>query len=180
MKVILRQSVENLGRPGEVVRVKDGYARNYLIPQKLALPLTDGNLKQVEQEKQRLAVKETKLRGEAEEVAARFAGTRLTFTKKAGEEGILYGSVTTSEIAEALARKGFVIDRRRLIVSDAIKRVGEFVVTARLHPEVELEVAVLVEPEGGLPIPSASDEEKAAEHAVAETEPPEAAGEKSE
>jgi large subunit ribosomal protein L9 len=150
MKVILRQSVENLGRPGDVVKVRDGYARNYLLPQKLALPFTAGNVKQIEKEKQRLAVKEAKLKSEADAVAARFVGTRLVFTKKAGEEGVLYGSVTTAEIAEAMAHKGLEIDKRRLIVADAIKRVGEFVVKARLHPEVELDINVVVEPEGGM------------------------------
>ncbi len=173
MKIILRQSVENLGGPGEIVKVKDGYARNYLIPQKLGLPLTEGNLKQFEQQRSRLAIKESKLKEEAEEIAARYAGTRLVFTKKAGMEGILYGSVTTSEIAEALAEKGFEIDRRRLIISEPIKHVGEFEVSVRFHPEVSLAVSVVVEPEGGA-IPQAAEAAEAAteEGPVAEAEPP--------
>lgn len=173
MKIILRQSVENLGRPGEIVKVKDGYARNFLIPQKLALPLTEGNLKQFEQEKRLVAIKEGKLKAEAEEIAARYSGTRLVFTKKAGEEGILYGSVTTTEIAEALAKKGFEIDRRRLVISEPIKRVGEFEVSARIHTEVSLPVTVVVEPEGGV-IPQAAEaaEAPAEEASATEAETP--------
>jgi len=167
MKIILRQSVENLGGPGEIVRVKDGYARNYLIPQRLALPLTEGNLKQVEQDKRRLAVKEAKNREAAEQLAASFAGTRLIFTKKSGVEGVLYGSVTTSEIAEALAEKGLEIDKRRLILSEPVKRIGEFVATVRLHPEVDLQIDITVEPEGGI-IPQAPDAEEGAEAVSAE------------
>ena len=167
MKIILRQSVENLGGPGEIVRVKDGYARNYLIPQRLALPLTEGNLKQVEQDKRRLAVKEARNRESAEQLAASFAGIRLVFTKKSGVEGVLYGSVTTSEIAEALAEKGLEIDKRRLILSEPIKRVGEFVATVRLHPEVDLQIEIAVEPEGGI-IPQVPDAEEGAEAEGAE------------
>ena len=150
MKIILRQSVENLGSPGDVVRVKDGYARNFLIPKKLAVPLTDSNLKQFEQEKKRLAIQEAKAIGEAQKIADAFAGTRLVFAKKSGLEGVLYGSVTAAEIAEALEAKGCEVDKRRLIIAEPIKRLGEFRVLARLHPEVDLEIDVVVEPEDGV------------------------------
>ncbi len=153
MKIILRQSVENLGGPGDVVTVKDGYARNYLIPKKLALPHTPGNLKQVEQEKSRLAAREAKVKAEAEVLATSFAGTHLHFTKKAGEEGVLYGSVTLAEISEAMEHKGLIVDKRRLVIAEPIKRVGDFDVSVRLHPEVELKVMVTVLPEGEEGVP---------------------------
>ena len=154
MKIILRQTVENLGSPGDVVSVKKGYARNYLIPRKLALPHTPGNLKRFEQEKQRLAALEVRIKTQAEELAARFEGAFLRFVRKAGAEGVLYGSVTPAAIVEALAEKGLHVDKKHLIISEQIKRVGDFVVIARLHPEVELEIMVTVEPEEGeLPLP---------------------------
>ncbi len=148
MKVILRQSVENLGGPGDVVTVKDGYARNFLIPMHYALPHTPGNLKQVVQEENRLTAKESRVKGEADELAARFAGMSLHFVKRVGEEGVLYGSVTPAEIADALERKGLTIDKRHLLIAEPIKQVGEHNVYARLHPEVDLEVLVTVAPEG--------------------------------
>lgn len=148
MKVILRQSVENLGGPGEVVSVKDGYARNFLIPKRLAMPHTPGNLKIIDREKRQLAVKEARIKSEAEALAERFAGTALTFTKKAGEEGVLYGSVTPAEISDGLAKKGLEVDKRRLIIPETIKRVGESHISIRLHPEVELSVMITVIPEG--------------------------------
>ena len=179
MKIILRQSVENLGSPGDIVRVKDGYARNYLIPKKLAVPLTDSNLKQIEQDKKRLAIQEAKAIGDAQKIAEAFAGTRLVFAKKSGLEGVLYGSVTSAEIADALAEKGCEVDKRRLILPEPIKRLGEFGVVVRLHPEVDLEVAVVVEPEDGIypevakePVEPATEPSAAAETEAAEEAEP--------
>jgi large subunit ribosomal protein L9 len=150
MQVILRQTVENLGRPGDIVRVKAGYAHNFLIPQGMALLATDGNIRRVEQDKKRLALKEAKLKAGAEELAKQFQNLTLHFEKKAGVEGVLYGSVTTTEIAEALMEKGLEIDRRDLILPEVIKRIGDFHVRVRLHPEVELEFTIHVQSEDGL------------------------------
>lgn len=162
MKVILRQQVENLGRPGEIVNVKPGFANNFLIPNQMALLVTPSNLNRVEHEKRQLAAKEAKLKSEAEAILQQFAGTTLHFTRKAGMEGVLYGSVTASEIAEAMVAKGLEIDKRRLIIAEPIKRIGEFVVRTRLHPEVELQITVRVESEDG-EIAAAPVEEKGSE-----------------
>jgi large subunit ribosomal protein L9 len=163
MKVILRHSVENLGKPGDIVRVKPGYAHNYLIPNQIALPVTEGNIKQVEQEKRRLAIRESKLKAEAEEMAKSIEGTRLFFEKKAGLEGVLYGSVTTTEIAESLEAKGIEVDRKDLILLEPIKRIGEFTVRLRLHAEVETEFRVLVKSEDGLAEKAIAEAAEAAE-----------------
>jgi len=149
MKIILRQRVENLGGPGDIVSVKNGYARNYLIPRRLALPHTPGNLKRFEHDRQRLAAQEVKIKTQAEELAARYAGAYLRFVRKAGAEGVLYGSVTPAAIVEALAELGLHVDKKYLIIGEQIKRIGDFVIAARLHPEVDLEIMVTVEPEGG-------------------------------
>jgi large subunit ribosomal protein L9 len=162
MKIILRQQVENLGMPGEVVKVKDGYAINYLIPQQLALPLTDGNLKRVEMEKRRLAAREAKIKTEAETLAREYTGIHLQFSKKAGEEGVLYGSVTPTEIAEVLEKKGLKIDKRKLIIHEPIKKTGDFSIGIRLHPEIEIEVLITVH----------SEDEEAAPQAAAGELPP--------
>lgn len=149
MKVILRQQIENLGGPGDVVTVKDGYAVNYLIPQQIALPHTPSNLKRIEQEKRMLAAKEARAKADAEVLAESFTGTHLHFTKKAGEEGVLYGSVTPAEIAEALERKGLIVDKRKLIIPEPIKRLGEFGIKLRPHPEVEVGIQITVLSEDG-------------------------------
>lgn len=167
MKVILRQTVEGLGGPGSIVSVKDGYARNYLIPQRLALHYTPGNLKRIGQEKKRLAVIEAKLKNDAEALAAQFVSTHLIFEKKSGAEGVLYGSVTPAEVAEALGRKGLTVDRKRLVLSEPIKRLGDYHVTVRLHPEVSVDILVSVFPEGGtMPAAPAIEEGKAPEAAA--------------
>ena len=151
MKVILRQTVENLGKPGDVVRVKPGYAHNYLIPQQMALPVTDGNIRRIENEKHQLALREAKLKSDAEAIAEQIGGTKLVFEKKAGLEGVLYGSVTTAEIAEALDGKGLSdVDKRHLILPEAIKHIGEFKASLRLHPEVTMDINVLVKSEDGM------------------------------
>jgi large subunit ribosomal protein L9 len=162
MKIILRQQVENLGLPGDVVKVKDGYAINYLIPQQLALPYTDGNRKRVEMDKRRLAAREAKIKAEAEILAKEYTGIHLHFFKKAGEEGVLYGSVTPTEIADALEKKGLKTDKRKLILHEPIKKIGDFGVGLRLHPEIEIEVMISVHSE---------DEEAAPPVAAAELPP---------
>jgi large subunit ribosomal protein L9 len=137
--------VEHLGERGDVVNVAAGYARNYLIPKRLAMPATPGNLRTVEHRRRTWALKEAQETEAARELAGRLAELRLSATKKAGESGTLYGSVTTTEIAELLARQGFEIDRRRIVLQEPIKSVGTHAVSIKLHREVtgtvELDVA---------------------------------------
>jgi len=148
MEVILREHVDNLGRRGEIVKVADGYARNYLLPRKLALLATDGNKKQVERERAKFDAKEAEERGVAEALGARLGGLDLQISRKVGETEALYGSVTSADIAEALARKGFEIDRRKLTLHDPIKRLGEFDIPIRLHRDVTVSVKLRVIAEG--------------------------------
>ena len=148
MEVILREHVDNLGRRGEVVKVADGYARNYLLPRKLALLATEGNRKQIERERAKLDAKEAEEKGVSEATAARMAGVELTITRKVGETEALYGSVTSADIAEALAARGFEIERRKLQLPEPIRRIGEFDVPVRLHRDVIVHVKVKVVAEG--------------------------------
>jgi large subunit ribosomal protein L9 len=114
MEVILRDHVENVGRRGEVVKVADGYARNYLLPRKLALPATPGNLKQIERERVKLDAREAEERSGAEALAARMEGLQVVITRKVGETDVLYGSVTAADIADALEKQGFETDKRKI------------------------------------------------------------------
>jgi len=149
MQVILREHVDNLGRRGEIVKVADGYARNYLLPRKLALLATEGNKKQIERERGKFVVKEAEEQKVAEAMAERLGALDIAIAKKVGETEALYGSVTTADIAEALAAKGVEIDRRKLHLSEPIKRLGEFDVPVRLHPDVTAHVKVRVVAESG-------------------------------
>ena len=148
MEVILREHVDNLGRRGEVVKVADGYARNYLLPRKLALLVTDGNRKQIERERVKLDAKESEEKGASEAMAARMAGVEIVITRKVGETDALYGSVTSADIADALAARGFEIDRRKLQLPEPIKHVGEVDVPVKLHRDVIAHVKVRVVAEG--------------------------------
>ena len=148
MEVILREHVDNLGRRGEIVKVADGYARNYLLPRKLALLATPGNRKQVERERVQRDARELEEHGAAERVAARIAGTEVVIARRVGETEVLYGSVTSADIAEALAAKGFEIDRRKLQLDEPIKRIGDFEVPLKLHREVSTTVKVRVVADG--------------------------------
>jgi large subunit ribosomal protein L9 len=148
MEVILRDHVDNLGRRGEIVKVADGYARNYLLPRKLALPATDGNKKHVERERAKFEAKESEERKVVEAVASRLANVELVIARRVGETEALYGSVTTADIAEGLAAKGFDVDRRKLQLADPIKKIGEFDVPIKLHRDVTATVKVKVVPEG--------------------------------
>ena len=147
--VLLREDIDDLGARGEIVKVKAGYARNYLLPRKLAVQATASNVKQIEQERAALLKKEAKEKGTAEEQAAKMKSLRLSFTRKVGEHGILYGSVTSMDIVEALKERGYEVDRRRITLREAIKETGEFTVPVRLHREVTVEVPVEVTAEGG-------------------------------
>ena len=162
--VLLREDVDNLGARGEIVKVKAGFARNYLLPRKLAVVATAGNVKQIEAERAALLKKEAREKGTAEQQAAQMGALRLEFTRKVGEHGILYGSVTSMDVAEALRERGYEIDRRRIQLREPIKETGEFTVNVRLHREVIVEVPVVVSPEGGAPAAdSAATEEAAAD-----------------
>ena len=148
MEVILREHVDNLGRRGEVVKVADGYARNYLLPRKLALLVTDGNKKTIEREKVKFDAKELEEQKVAEAVAARLASVDVTIARKVGETEVLFGSVTSADIAEALAAKGFDLDRRKLHLPDPIKKLGDYEVPLKLHRDVTVQVKVKVVAEG--------------------------------
>ena len=149
MEVILREHVDNLGRRGEVVKVADGYARNYLLPRKLALLVTEGNKKQIEREKVKFDLKEAEEQKVAQAMAERIGSIDVEITRKVGETDALYGSVTTSDIAEALGRKGFEVDRRKLVLQEPIKKLGEYSVPIKLHREVTAQIKLRVVAEGG-------------------------------
>ena len=148
MEVILREHVDNLGRRGEIVKVADGYARNYLLPRKLALLATDGNRKQIERERAKLDAKEAQERSVSEAIAARMADLEIVIARKVGETEALYGSVTSADIAEALGALGFEVDRRKIQLAEPIKRIGEVEVPVKLHREVTATVKVKVVAEG--------------------------------
>jgi len=147
--VLLREDVDHLGARGEIVKVKAGYARNYLLPRKLAVEATPGNVKQIEAERAALLKKEAKERGSAEAQAGQMGGLSLNFERKVGEHGLLYGSVTAMHIADALKEKGYEIDRRRVHLPEPIKETGEYTVSVRLHREVSVDIPVTVTGEGG-------------------------------
>ena len=144
MEVILREDITNLGTRGQVVKVAAGYARNFLIPKKLAVTATGSNKKIVEQERQAHLRKEAKLQGEAQDLAKMVNGVTVTINQKAGENDQLFGSVTSKDVAEALAAKGFTIDRRKIQLDDPIKSLGEFKVPVKLHKDVTAELTVVV------------------------------------
>ena len=147
-KILLRQDVDDLGARGEIVRVRAGYARNYLLPRKLAVEATTTNVKQIEQERAALLKKEANERSTAQGQAELINKLVLEFKRKSGEQGALYGSVTSMDIAEALKERGFEIDRHRLHLREPIKRLGEFTVPLRLHREVSIDLQVKVLSEG--------------------------------
>lgn len=144
IEVILREDIKTLGRAGEMVRVKPGYARNYLLPQGLAYEATEGNRKRIAAETRVRAAKDQAERTEAERMAGTLSGLTLTLKGKAGEEGKLFGSVTSQDIAEALASQGYSFDRRRIELEHPIKTTGTHAVSLRLHPEVHAELRVSV------------------------------------
>ena len=148
MEVILREHVDNLGTRGEIVKVADGYARNYLLPRKLALPATDANRKHVERERKIVEGREAQEKGQAEAIAARLAALEITITRRVGETEQLYGSVTASDIADFLKDKGFEVDRRKIILPEPIKTIGGHDVPLKLHREVTVPLKVQVLKEG--------------------------------
>jgi large subunit ribosomal protein L9 len=157
MELLLREDVEHLGARGDLVKVRAGYGRNYLLPRGLAVQATPSNVKRIEQQRKALLKKAAAEKATAEQQSGLLQETTLTFARKVGEHGVLYGSVTALDIAEALAAQGFEIDRKRIQLRDHIKEVGEFEVPIKLHREVAAAVKVVVQ-----------SEEAAAEEAAAE------------
>ena len=148
MEVILREHVDNLGKRGEIVKVADGYARNYLLPRKLALLATEGNKKQIEREREKFDLKEAEEKKIAEAMAARVGALDVEIARRVGENDVLFGSVTAADIAAALGVKGFEVDRRKLQLHEPIKKLGEFEVPLKLHRDVSTTVKVKVVAEG--------------------------------
>jgi large subunit ribosomal protein L9 len=144
MEVILRQAVENLGKPGDLVAVKSGYARNYLIPRGFALLATEGNKRRIEQQRARLEAAESERRGAAQQVADALEQVSLTFSARVGEEEKLFGSVTAADIAQQLQAQGFEIEKRQVDLHDPIKALGVYRVPIKLHADVKPEVRVWV------------------------------------
>ena len=144
MEVILREHVDNLGRRGELVKVADGYARNYLLPRKLALLATAGNRKVIEREKMKFDVKEAEEQGVAQAIADRLANVEIAIARKTGETDALFGSVTNADIAEALSAKGFEVDRRKIQLHEPIKKLGDYTVPVKLHRDVTVSLKVKV------------------------------------
>ncbi|MBI4262747.1 MAG: 50S ribosomal protein L9 [Acidobacteria bacterium] len=155
MEVILREHVDHLGERGQIVKVADGYARNYLLPRKLALPATEGNKRHVERERKIVEAREAEQKGQADAIAARLALVDITVARRVGETDQLYGSVTAADIAEYLKDKGFEIDRRKLILPEPIKAIGDHPVPLKLHREVTVPLVVHVVKEGGEQTPTA-------------------------
>ena len=148
MEVILREHVDNLGRRGDLVKVADGYARNYLLPRKMALLATEGNKKVIEREKVKFEAKEAEEQKVAQAVADRLGSVEIEIARKVGETDALFGSVTNADVAESLAAKGFDIDRRKVQLHDPIKKLGEFTVPVKLHRDVVVTLKVKVVAEG--------------------------------
>jgi large subunit ribosomal protein L9 len=144
MEIILRQAVENLGKPGDVVKVKNGYARNYLLPHNLAYEATPGNLKRIQQERARLEAAESQRRGSAQEIATKLEQVSVTFSARVGDEGKLFGSVTASDIAQQLEQQGYRIEKRQIDLHEPIKSLGVYRVPVRLHADVKPEIRVWV------------------------------------
>jgi large subunit ribosomal protein L9 len=148
MELILRDDVDKLGRRGDVVKVKDGYARNFLLPRGLGMPVTDANKAMIEKERRAHEARLAKEKAEFESLAARIGGLRFVAPRKVGENDVLYGSVTAGDIAEFLKSKGIEIDKRKVHLDEPIKHLGEHEVKVKLHPEVMASVRLLVTKEG--------------------------------
>jgi large subunit ribosomal protein L9 len=144
MEVILREDIEKLGSRGDMVKVASGYARNFLIPKRLAVAATESNKKIVEQERQAHLRREVKAQGEAEDLAKMMSGVTVTIRQKAGENDQLFGSVTSKDVADALAAQNYTIDRRKIQLDDSIKNLGEFEVPVKLHRDITSKVKVIV------------------------------------
>jgi large subunit ribosomal protein L9 len=147
MQIILQEDIEKLGSRGQVVEVAEGYARNYLLPRKLALEANTGNLKRLEKMRTVFAKKEAVERADAEKLAELLGGVSLEFTRRAGENDQLFGSVTSADVSDALAAQGYTVDKRKVVLPEPIKVVGEFQVPLKLHREVGANVTLIVKKE---------------------------------
>ena len=147
MEVVLRETIDTLGRAGQIVKVADGYARNYLLPRKLAYPATPGNMKVIESERQSLLKKEAKQKDDSEKLKEMLDTVEIVIRRKVGEHNALYGSVTNADVAEQLEAKGFQIEKRKIHMDDHIKTIGEFSIPIRLFKDVTAHVKLKVEPE---------------------------------
>ena len=147
MEVILREHVDNLGRRGEVVKVANGYARNFLLPRKMALAVTEANKRQIEREREAAEARELEEKSQAEAFAQRLSQTEVEIARRVGENNTLYGSVTSADIAHALETKGFQVDKRKITLADPLKAIGEVTVPMKIHREVTANLKVKVVPE---------------------------------
>ncbi len=148
MEVILRQDVDKLGRRGEVVKVAEGYGRNYLLPRQLAMPVSDSNKAMIAKERKLVEARLAKEKAECESLAARIGGLRFVAPRRVGENDVLYGSVTSGDVADYLKTKGIEIDKRKVLLDEPIKALGEHEVRVKLHPEVQASLRLLVTKEG--------------------------------
>ncbi len=146
MEIILREHVDNLGRRGEIVKVANGYARNYLLPRKLALAVTEANKRQIERERAAAEARDLEEKSAAEAFAQRLSQTEIEIARRVGDNNTLYGSVTSADVAQALLAKGFEVDKRKIQLVDAIKALGDVVVPVKVHREVTAQVTVKVVP----------------------------------
>lgn len=160
-RILLREDVDDLGARGEIVRVRAGYARNYLLPRKLAVEATTSNVKQIELERAALLKKEAAERATAAGQGEQISKLALEFKRKSGEQGALYGSVTSMDIAEALQERGYEIDRHRIHLREPIKRLGDFTVPLRLHREVSIDLQIKVLAEGEVIVGHLTPEQEA-------------------
>jgi large subunit ribosomal protein L9 len=147
MEVILREHVDTLGRRGDVVKVAAGYARNYLLPRKLALPVTEASKRQIEREREKAEARDAEERAAAEALGQRVSAIDISIARRVGENNTMYGSVTSADIAEALKAKGFEVEKRKITLPEAIKSLGEHTVAVRVHRDVTADVKVKVVPE---------------------------------
>jgi large subunit ribosomal protein L9 len=161
-EVLLKEDIDNLGRRGEIVRVKAGYARNFLLPRKLAMIATPSNVKAIEQERTVLAKREARERTAAQSLAEKLQGVSLEFERKAGEQGLFYGSVTTQDIAQALAERGLEVERRKIHLDAPIKQPGHYAASVKLYRDVHIEIPLTVKAEGAVDEVEASQAEPVA------------------
>ena len=147
MEVILREHVDNLGRRGDVVKVADGYARNYLLPRKLALAVTEANKRQIERERAAAETRDAAEKATAEAAAQRMAQVEVQIARRVGENETMYGSVTAADIAQALQAKGFDVEKRRIVLPESLKTLGEHTIPVKIHRDVTAQVKVKVVPE---------------------------------
>ena len=170
MQVILTDDVFQLGKRGEVVKVADGYGRNYLIPRRLAIPVTSGNLKMIEQQRIAMAKKEAKFKEEAQLLAGELNQIHLIISRKAGDTGALFGSVTSKDLADLLATQGIHMDRRKILMEQPAKSIGNYSIEVRPHSEVQAIITVSVLPEGEEAIARAKKRDAESDRIVADLE----------